>query len=174
MLDTASVGNCIALSKIYIFFLNKRFQLFFPILGEIRGECFSLWTKWMREKLSIPSLRRSKYIYSFIMLKDWIFFFFCNCKIIFSQKILCYIYMYMYHDIFLALQLWPLFGGTMTKPEKGKLFYVPQVTVICTYNNLHIQWFALTCSCAVIHVCVEEINRSLTVWLVYFSDPIWR
>ncbi|KAJ8306317.1 hypothetical protein KUTeg_016862 [Tegillarca granosa] len=24
-------------------------------------------------------------------------------------------------------ELWPLFGGTMTKPEKGKLFYVPQV-----------------------------------------------
>lgn len=23
-------------------------------------------------------------------------------------------------------ELWPLFGGTMTKPEKGKLFYVPQ------------------------------------------------
>lgn len=44
----------------------------------------------------------------------------------------------MYHDIFLALQLWPLFGGTMTKPEKGKLFYVPQVTVICTYNDLHL------------------------------------
>lgn len=83
----------------------------------------------MREKLSIQSLRRSKYINSFIMLNE---FFFFNCKIIFSQKILCYIY--MYHDIFLALQLWPLFGGTMTKPEKGKLFYVPQVTVICTYN----------------------------------------
>lgn len=24
-------------------------------------------------------------------------------------------------------ELWPLFGGRLTKPEKGKLFYVPQV-----------------------------------------------
>ena len=24
-------------------------------------------------------------------------------------------------------ELWPLFGGTLTKPAKGKLFYVPQV-----------------------------------------------
>lgn len=23
-------------------------------------------------------------------------------------------------------QLWPLFGGRLTKPERGKLFYVPQ------------------------------------------------
>lgn len=23
-------------------------------------------------------------------------------------------------------ELWPLFGGTVTKPEKGKLFYIPQ------------------------------------------------
>jgi ATP-binding cassette, subfamily D (ALD), member 3 len=23
-------------------------------------------------------------------------------------------------------ELWPLFGGTLTKPEKGKLFYIPQ------------------------------------------------
>lgn len=36
LLETASIGNCIALSKIYIFRPNKRFQLFFPILGEIR------------------------------------------------------------------------------------------------------------------------------------------
>lgn len=43
-----------------------------------------------------------------------------------------------YHNILLTLQLWPLFGGTMTKPEKGKLFYVPQVTVIFSYNNLHL------------------------------------
>ncbi|VDN33529.1 unnamed protein product [Cylicostephanus goldi] len=25
-------------------------------------------------------------------------------------------------------ELWPLFGGTLTKPAKGKLFYVPQVS----------------------------------------------
>ncbi len=24
-------------------------------------------------------------------------------------------------------ELWPLFGGTVTKPEIGKLFYIPQV-----------------------------------------------
>lgn len=24
-------------------------------------------------------------------------------------------------------ELWPLFGGRLTKPAKGKLFYVPQV-----------------------------------------------
>ncbi|XP_060082720.1 ATP-binding cassette sub-family D member 3-like [Ylistrum balloti] len=26
-------------------------------------------------------------------------------------------------------ELWPLFGGTLTKPEKGNLFYVPQVQI---------------------------------------------
>jgi ATPase subunit of ABC transporter with duplicated ATPase domains len=27
-------------------------------------------------------------------------------------------------------ELWPLWGGTLTKPAKGKLFYVPQVLII--------------------------------------------
>ena len=39
-------------------------------------------------------------------------------------------------------QLWPLFGGTLTKPEKGKLFYIPQVIrFICfkEYNTINLQ-----------------------------------
>lgn len=31
------------------------------------------------------------------------------------------------HCISLHPQLWPLCGGKLTKPERGKLFYVPQV-----------------------------------------------
>lgn len=27
-------------------------------------------------------------------------------------------------------ELWPLFGGRLTKPAKGKLFYVPQVYIV--------------------------------------------
>jgi len=27
-------------------------------------------------------------------------------------------------------ELWPLWGGTLTKPAKGKLFYVPQVMIL--------------------------------------------
>lgn len=30
-------------------------------------------------------------------------------------------------ELFLFFKLWPLFGGNLTKPERGKLFYVPQV-----------------------------------------------
>ncbi|KAK5984510.1 ABC transporter domain-containing protein [Trichostrongylus colubriformis] len=30
-------------------------------------------------------------------------------------------------------ELWPLFGGRLTKPAKGKLFYVPQVTIAGNY-----------------------------------------
>lgn len=54
----------------------------------------------MREKLSIPCLRRSKYISSFFH-----FSFFLNVivKLFFLRKF------YIYHEIFLALQLWPLF-----------------------------------------------------------------
>lgn len=157
--------------------------MFFPILGEIRWKCFSLWTKWMREKLSIPCLRRSKYISSFFHF----FFLKFYRKIIFSQKILhiswnfscnaaaCGHFLFFlrifnvtqYHNILLTLQLWPLFGGTMTKPEKGKLFYVPQVTVIFSYNNLHLH----------VSVLSYVLKRIQGVWqlnLVYFSDPIWR
>ena len=36
---------------------------------------------------------------------------------------------------YFIFQLWPIFGGTMTKPEKGKLFYVPQVSLFCLYVN---------------------------------------
>jgi ABC-type uncharacterized transport system fused permease/ATPase subunit len=28
------------------------------------------------------------------------------------------------------LKLWPLFGGSVIKPEKGKLFYIPQVIIL--------------------------------------------
>ena len=30
---------------------------------------------------------------------------------------------------FLFVQLWPLFGGRLTKPHRSKLFYIPQVSV---------------------------------------------
>lgn len=33
------------------------------------------------------------------------------------------------------LQLWPLFGGRLTKPVRGKLFYVPQVRRSALIDN---------------------------------------
>lgn len=33
------------------------------------------------------------------------------------------------------LQLWPLFGGRLTKPVRGKLFYVPQVRPSTLLDN---------------------------------------
>lgn len=33
------------------------------------------------------------------------------------------------------LQLWPLFGGRLTKPVRGKLFYVPQVRQSALIDN---------------------------------------
>lgn len=37
--------------------------------------------------------------------------------------------------IFFLLQLWPLFGGRLTKPVRGKLFYVPQVRSSTLLDN---------------------------------------
>lgn len=37
--------------------------------------------------------------------------------------------------IFFHLQLWPLFGGRLTKPVRGKLFYVPQVRPSTLLDN---------------------------------------
>lgn len=37
--------------------------------------------------------------------------------------------------IFFLLQLWPLFGGRLTKPVRGKLFYVPQVRPSTLLDN---------------------------------------
>ena len=28
--------------------------------------------------------------------------------------------------MYLSRQLWPVFGGTLTKPDKSQLFYIPQ------------------------------------------------
>ncbi|KAL6735455.1 hypothetical protein Aduo_005896 [Ancylostoma duodenale] len=37
-------------------------------------------------------------------------------------------------------ELWPLFGGRLTKPAKGKLFYVPQVGRPIANSSLRILW----------------------------------
>jgi len=37
--------------------------------------------------------------------------------------------MLLTYIILMQIKLWPLFGGIMTKPEKGKLFYIPQVRI---------------------------------------------
>lgn len=37
--------------------------------------------------------------------------------------------------IFFLLKLWPLFGGRLTKPVRGKLFYVPQVRPSTLLDN---------------------------------------
>uniref|UniRef100_A0A673BJS7 ATP-binding cassette sub-family D member 3 n=1 Tax=Sphaeramia orbicularis TaxID=375764 RepID=A0A673BJS7_9TELE len=38
----------------------------------------------------------------------------CYCTLVYKMVLCCF------------LKLWPLFGGHLTKPERGKLFYVPQ------------------------------------------------
>ena len=43
----------------------------------------------------------------------------------------------IYLNIFVIFsQLWPLFGGTLTKPDSKELFYIPQVI-------FHLYWLAL-------------------------------
>ena len=31
------------------------------ISGEIWGECFGMWSKWLRQKLSLPDIRRGTF-----------------------------------------------------------------------------------------------------------------
>ena len=44
-------------------------------------------------------------------------------KFVFQIQRTKYIQLYFIFKI----KLWPLFGGSVMKPEKGKLFYIPQV-----------------------------------------------
>ncbi|MEQ2209856.1 ATP-binding cassette sub- D member 3 [Xenoophorus captivus] len=41
-------------------------------------------------------------------------------------------------------RLWPLFGGSLTKPERGKLFYVPQVKLLSFFLAV---WIMLKVKC---------------------------
>ena len=63
-----------------------------------------------------------------------------------QHKIICgihikFITIYMEAKFIHSLKLWPLFGGTITKPEKGKLFYVPQVSFVEIISQ-RIKWIS--------------------------------
>lgn len=87
--------------------------VFMHFEGEVWHQCSGLWTERLWKELPVQSARRGKLNSSSVSSK--LFLLNNMCEFVF---------------VGFVKQLWPLFGGHLTKPERGKLFYVPQVRVL--------------------------------------------
>lgn len=101
------------------YFLTTILYVGIMILGSVWCKCADLWAKWLWEELPVPCSWWGKEI----------------CKTNGGMQSMVVIELFCQVLILFLLQLWPLFGGRLTKPVRGKLFYVPQVRPSTLFDN---------------------------------------